>query len=87
MYQENSAQPGGDGHWFTIVVHMADKSFQVIDSLRNSDNNELTLKANQVRAKVITLWNKFTSKHKGCQVPLIYKFMLKYIDGYKQFGM
>ena len=87
MYQENSSQPGGDGHWFTIAVHLVDNEFQVIDSLRNSDNNELTLKANQVRAKVITLWNKFTSKHKGCQVPHIYKFTLRYVDGYKQFKM
>lgn len=38
-----------------------------------------------MRAKVITLWNKFTSKHKGCQVPHIYKFTLRYVDGYKQF--
>lgn len=46
VYQENSSQPSGDGHWFTIAVHMVDNEFQVIDSLRNSDNNELTLKAN-----------------------------------------
>ena len=55
VHQENTAQPGGDGHWFTFAVNMPDKKFQIIDSLRNNDNAELRWKANQVRAKVITL--------------------------------
>ena len=69
MHQENTAQPGGDGHWFTFAVNIPDKKFQIIDSLRNSDNAELRWKANQVRAKVITLWNKYTSKVEGCKIP------------------
>jgi len=48
-------------------LSMDDKQFQVIDSLRNSDNDDLKLKASQVHAKVITLWREFTSKHKGMQ--------------------
>ena len=87
MHQENAAQPGGYGHWFTFVVNMQDKKFQVIDSLRNSDNAELKLKANKVRAKVITLWNKYTAKVEGCKVPTIYNFEPQFIEGYKQFGM
>ena len=87
MHQENTAQPGGDGHWFTFAVNMQDKKFQVIDSLRNPDNAELRLKTNQVRAKVITLWNKYTAKVEGCKVPTIYNFEPQFIEGYKQFGM
>ena len=87
MHQENTARPGGDGHWFTFAVNMPDKKFQIIDSLRNSDNAELRWKANQVRAKVITLWNKYTSKVEGCKIPTIYNFETQFIEGYKQFGM
>ena len=67
MHQENTAQPGGDGHWFTFAVNMQDKKFQVIDSLRNPDNAELRLKANQVRAKVITLWNSIQLRLRGAR--------------------
>ena len=81
VHQENAAQPGGDGHWFTFVVNMQDKKFQVIDSLRNPDNVELKLKANQVCAKVITLWNRYTAKVDGCNVCTIYNFELPFIGG------
>ena len=87
VHQENTAQPGGDGHWFTFAVNMQDKKFQVIDSLRNPDKAELRLKANQVRAKVITLWNEYTAKVEGSKVPTIYNFEPQFIEGYKQFGM
>ena len=87
VHQENTVQLGGDGHWFTFAVNMPDKKFQIIDSLRNSDNTELRWKANQVRAKVITLWNKYTSKVEGCKIPTIYNFETQFIEGYKQFGM
>ncbi|KAG2589160.1 hypothetical protein PVAP13_5NG388662 [Panicum virgatum] len=38
VHQENIVQPGGDGHWFAFAVNIPDKKFQIIDSLRNSDN-------------------------------------------------
>ena len=60
---------------------MQDKKFQVIDSLRNPDNVELRLKAKQVCAKVITLWNKYTAKVDGCNVCTIYNFELPFIGG------
>ena len=87
VHQENAEQPGGDGHWFTIVVNLDAKEFQVIDSLRNPNNEELQSKATQTRVKIITLWRKFTAKHKGCKVPTIYTFRLQYVEGYKQIGM
>ena len=87
MHQENIVQPDGDGHWFAFAVNIPDKKFQIIDSLRNSDNAELRWKANLVRAKVITLWNKYTSKVQGCKIPTIYNFETQFIEGYKQFGM
>ncbi|KAG2564136.1 hypothetical protein PVAP13_8KG387915, partial [Panicum virgatum] len=44
VHQENTAQPGGDGHWFAFAVNIPDKKFQIIYSLRNSNNAELRWK-------------------------------------------
>ncbi|RCV21181.1 hypothetical protein SETIT_4G117900v2 [Setaria italica] len=86
IHQSNENEPKGDGHWFTIVVNMEAKKFQVIDSLRAPSNAELRDKANKVRAKVITLWKKYTAKHMGCTVPTIYLFELEFITGFKQWN-
>ena len=67
VYQENAAQPGGDGHWFTIALNMDDKQFQVIDSLRNSYNDDLKLKTSHVRAKSDHLMEQIHIKAQGMQ--------------------
>ncbi|TKW03165.1 hypothetical protein SEVIR_7G005400v4 [Setaria viridis] len=42
IHQGNdNEQPQRDGHWFTIVVNMEAKKFQIIDSLRAPGNAEL----------------------------------------------
>ena len=82
MHQEIIAQPGGDGHWFVFTVNIPDKKFQIMDSLRNIDNVELRWKANQVRAKVITLWNKYTSEVRGARFSF---YPMEQV--HKQFGM
>jgi len=87
IHEANENEPDAAGHWFIVVLNLADKEFQVIDSLRTSGTQSLVLKAHMVRAKIITLWKKYTAKHNGCIVPNIFSYELRFISGYRQFGM
>jgi hypothetical protein len=66
---------------------MEAKKFQVIDSMRTPNNIDLIDEANEVRTKVIKLWDEYTSKHMGCTISTISTFELEFITGLKQFGM
>jgi hypothetical protein len=87
IHQGDKKKLGVDGHWFTIAIDMETKKFQVIDSLRTPNSIYLIDNTNEVRTKVIKLWDEYTSKHMGCTVSTISTFELEFITGLKQFGM
>jgi hypothetical protein len=87
IHQGDKKKLGVDDHWFTIAINMEIKKFQVIDSLRTPNSIYLIDNANEVRTKVIKLWDEYTSKHMGCTVSTISTFELEFITGLKQFGM
>ncbi|RLN25651.1 hypothetical protein C2845_PM07G03620 [Panicum miliaceum] len=87
IYEANENEQGATGHWFTVALNLDAKKFQIIDSLRPPTDPSLFEKAHKVRAKIITLWKKYTAKHDGCTVPAVFNYEIQFITRYRQFGI
>ncbi|TVU24958.1 hypothetical protein EJB05_27429, partial [Eragrostis curvula] len=72
------------GHWFLVIVNFKDKQFDVVDSFRKPINAKLQDTSRKVKAKIVNLWNKVTSKREDGQVKDVWRFPIKYFEGFKQ---
>ncbi|TVU42100.1 hypothetical protein EJB05_08489, partial [Eragrostis curvula] len=72
------------GHWFLVIVNFKDKQFDVVDSFRKPINAKLQDTSRKVKAKIVNLWNKVTSKREDGQVKDVWSFPIKYFEGFKQ---
>ena len=84
IHEEQKGDPTAIRHWYLVVLNIKLKRFEVIDSMRSENNQELEESVAKVKEVISKLWRQYMHERSMAEIVPVWDFPITYIPGYKQ---